>query len=266
MKFVSFEGGWGVVEGDQVAVLGAGDLLSALPELDLSGLPTAPRRPLAEVRLLAPIPRPPKIAAVMRNYADHAREHNQEPPAQPVFFAKARTSVIGPDEAIVLPPGRERIDVEAELGVVIRKAGSNVPAARALDYVLGFTIMNDVSDRAAQKEDGQFYRAKSWPTFCPVGPWVVTPDEFDHRQAPIRLWRDGVLQQDGNLSDIFHKVEKLIEWLSSYQELEPGDLILTGTPAGVGQFQDPPVFLKDGGSVEIEIEGLGRLRNPVRQG
>ncbi len=261
MKLVSFAAGWGVLDGDEVVVHGDVDLGEALRRgpLDLS-------RPGARVRvpLVAPIPRPPKVVAVMRNYADHAAEHKQEPPAFPSFFAKARTCVIGPTDTILLPPGRERIDVEAELGVVIGKGGSHVKAAQALDHVLGFTILNDVSDRAAQKEDGQFYRAKSWPTFCPTGPWIVTPDEFDHRDASIKLWRGDFLQQDGNVRDMVHKVETLIEILSSIQELEPGDLIATGTPAGVGQFRDPPVFLKDGDVVRIEIAGLGSLANAVR--
>jgi len=265
MKLLSFAGGWGVHQGHEIAVYGDVDLGEALRRGPLDFSRTLFRLPAAQTELIAPIPRPPKVVAVMRNYADHAREHGHEPPPFPSFFAKARTCVIGPTETILLPPGRERIDVEAELGVVIGKGGSRINAAQALGHVLGFTVLNDVSDRQAQKEDGQFYRAKSWRTFCPTGPWVVTPDEFDHREAAIKLWRNDFLQQDGNLRDIVHKVERLIEILSEIQELEPGDLIATGTPAGVGQFRDPPVFLQDGDTVTVEIEGLGRIANPVRR-
>lgn len=247
-------------ENGRFADLGALIAATAMERLpDLSG----PRRPLSAVRLLAPIPRPPKFVAVGLNYRDHALEQNKQPPDFPMFFGKASNCVIGPDEAIQLPAGREEIDVEVELGVVFGRAGGRIPAERALDFVLGFTLVNDVSDRKAQRDDKQFYRAKSFRTFGPMGPWIVTPDEFDHRDAPIRLWRSGNLQQQSRTRELLFSVETLTELLSAAQDIEPGDVLATGTPAGVGVFRKPPVFLQPGDLIECEIEGLGRLSNPV---
>lgn len=274
MRLVTFrhEGGTapGLLEGDRVRPLGSGfpDLgaLLAAGELEPALLAPGPALPLAGVRLLAPIPRPPKIVAVGLNYTRHAREQGKEPPAAPMFFGKARNCVVGPDDPILLPPGRERVDVEVELAVVIGRPGFRIPAERVLEHVLGFTIFNDVSDREAQKGDGQFYRAKSWATFGPMGPWIATPDELDWSGLPIRLSRNGQLQQDSTTADMTHPVERLVELLSQVHELEAGDVLATGTPEGVGLHRDPPVFLREGDVIECEIPGLGLLRNPVRQG
>jgi 2-keto-4-pentenoate hydratase/2-oxohepta-3-ene-1,7-dioic acid hydratase in catechol pathway len=229
---------------------------------DLEGGPEVPR---SEAVPLAPVPLPPKIVAVGLNYADHAREQGRTAPPEPIFFAKARTSVIGPEEPILLPPWSRHTDVEVELVVVMGRRAARVPAARALEHVLGFTVGNDVSERRIQKEDGQFYRAKSYRTFASTGPLVVTPEAFDHRSAPLRLRLNGRLQQDSCTGQMCHTVEKLVEILSSVHDLEPGDLIFTGTPAGVGVFPQPRVFLQEGDVVECEIEGIGVLRNPVQR-
>lgn len=270
MRFVSFahQGGTGagVLVGEEVAVLPEAPDLGAYLRAggsrrpDLAGLP---RLRLEAVRLLAPVPRPPKIVAVGLNYRDHAEEQGKEPPLYPMFFAKAPSCVVGLDEPIRLPEGRKYIDPEVELAVVIGRGGRHVPRERALEHVFGFTIMNDVSDRKAQKDDRQYYRAKSFYTFGPLGPAVVTPDEFDHRQAGIRLRLNGCVQQESNTRHLIFGVEHLVELLSAFQELEPGDVISTGTPSGVGVFRDPPVYLQDGDLVECEIDGIGVLRNPV---
>lgn len=259
----------GRIEGDEVVDLSQdgrfadlGELIATMPAARLARL-DGRRRPLSSVRLLAPIPRPPKFVAVGLNYRDHALEQNKQPPEYPMFFAKARNCVIGPDERIELPNGRQEIDVEVELGVVFGLPGGSISRERALEHVLGFTIVNDVSDRKAQRDDKQFYRAKSFRTFGPMGPVVVTPDEFDHRDAPIRLWRSGNLQQESSTKELLFSVERLIELLSAAQDIEPGDVLATGTPAGVGVFRTPPVFLQDGDTIVCEIEGLGKLTNPV---
>lgn len=239
-----------------------GELIQAMPPVRVATL-DGPRYALDSVRLLAPIPRPPKFVAVGLNYRDHALEQNKQPPDFPMFFGKARNCVIGPDDRIELPNGRHEIDPEVELGVVFGLPGGSIGADRALEHVLGFTILNDVSDRKAQRDDKQFYRAKSFRTFGPMGPMVITPDEFDHRDAAIKLWRNGELQQSSRTSELLFSVEKLIELLSAAQDIEPGDVLATGTPAGVGVFRKPPVFLQDGDRIDCEIEGLGKLSNPV---
>lgn len=221
--------------------------------------------PLGDLKLRAPIPKPPKIAAVGLNYREHALEQDKEPPKEPMFFCKARTSVIGPGDTIVLPPGREEIDVEVELVVVFGKTARNVSREQALDCVLGYTVGNDVSDRKYQRDDKQFYRAKSFDTFAPLGPSLVLRDDYDASSGFVRLWRSDFAQQHGNLSQLIHSIEKLISLLSEVHTIEPGDLLFTGTPSGVGAHRTPPLFLKDGDEIVCEVEGLGRLVNPVRR-
>jgi 2-keto-4-pentenoate hydratase/2-oxohepta-3-ene-1,7-dioic acid hydratase in catechol pathway len=281
-RLISFETnsgrlGFGLIQGDQVidfseqgrwpdlgAYLAGGE--DAAPwDGSVGELIKYPQVELSEVRIRAPIPNPPKVVAVGLNYREHALEQDKEPPAAPMFFSKARTAVIGPGETIVLPPGREKIDVEVELVAVIGKPARNLTPERALECVVGFTVGNDVSDRQAQVDDKQFYRAKSFDTFAPLGPYVVPRQDFDHREGYVRLWRSGFHQQDGNLSQLIHKVEKLISLLSQCHRLEPGDLLFTGTPSGVGAHRNPPVFLKNGDTIVCEVEGLGRLENPVRR-
>lgn len=248
------------VSADRWPDLGA-YLAEGAPELTGDG----PDYALDEVGLLAPVTRPPKVVAVGLNYRDHAEEQAKVTPDYPMFFTKARTCVVGPGETILLPEGRKYIDVEVELAAVIGRGGSNISRERALEHVFGFTIMNDVSDRKAQKDDRQYYRAKSFPTFGPCGPLVITPDEFDHHTADIRLRLNERVQQESNTRYMMFTVEVLIELLSGFQELEPGDILTTGTPGGVGVFRDPPVYLQDGDIVECEIAGIGTLSNPVKR-
>lgn len=215
---------------------------------------TGRRLQRSEVRLLAPVA-PSKIVCVGRNYGAHARELGHEIPAEPLLFFKPPSAIVGPDEPIVLPAVSERTDHEAELGVVIGKRVRHVSEAEALDAVLGYTCVNDVSSRNLQKRDGQWARAKGFDSFCPVGPFITT--ELDPTRARVRGRVDGALRQDGTTSDMIFSVAQIIAYISEIMTLEPGDLIATGTPEGVGP-------LADGNTVEIDIEGVGVLRNPVR--
>jgi 2,4-diketo-3-deoxy-L-fuconate hydrolase len=269
MRLVSFTGpGCGRLVGDNIEVLSndldLGQLLGLGGESPWTR-PAVGTRPAAEVTLTAVIPKPGKVIGVGLNYADHAHEQNKKPPDHPVYFAKAQNCVIGPYDTIVLPVGRENIDVEVELVVVIGREAHQVRTEQALEYVLGFTLGNDVSDRLAQKEDGQFYRAKSYATFGPLGSSIVSPKDFDHRRAGIRLWRSDFLQQDATTADLVFGVETLISDLSHVHPLLPGDLLYTGTPPGVGAHRKPPVFLQDGDRIVCEIDGIGRLENPVKR-
>jgi len=213
----------------------------------------------------APIERPGKIIAVGQNYKDHASEQNVEPPERPMLFAKWATSLIGPGDAIVLPPISDQIDYEGELGVVIGERATRVPVESALDVVQGYICVNDVSARDLQWSDKQFTRAKSLDTFCPVGPRVVPASEVgDPGDLKIRTLLNGEVMQDSSTSQLIFSVPELIAFISEAITLEPGDLIATGTPAGVGAFRNPPVWLQDGDEVTIEIDGLGALTNPVR--
>jgi 2-keto-4-pentenoate hydratase/2-oxohepta-3-ene-1,7-dioic acid hydratase in catechol pathway len=209
-------------------------------------------------------PRPGKVLAIARNYADHAAERGTAPPAEPTAFLKPSSCLIGPGDAIVLPALSAEVDFEAELAVVIGRAARHVPAARALEHVAGYTILNDVTARDLQRTDGQWARAKGMDTFGPVGPRLVAAaDVPDPHALRIRLWLSGELMQDGSTGDMVHRVPKLVEHLSAAFTLEPGDLIATGTPAGVGAGRTPPRFLRPGDVVRIEIDGLGVLENPV---
>jgi 2-keto-4-pentenoate hydratase/2-oxohepta-3-ene-1,7-dioic acid hydratase in catechol pathway len=219
--------------------------------------------PVENVRIRAPILRPPKITALGMNYRDHAAEQNIAPPEKPLLFAKAANSVIGPDEAIAIPKGSTKTDYEVELAVVIGRPGHLIPANRALEHVFGFTVMNDVSEREAQFGDKQWYRGKSFATFAPMGPVVVTPDELDCSDLGISLKLNGKVMQDSRTSQLIFKMPELIEYISAVYALEAGDVIATGTPGGVGVFRKPQVFLKAGDVVEATIEGIGTLRNAV---
>ncbi|MEZ4595883.1 MAG: fumarylacetoacetate hydrolase family protein [Chloroflexota bacterium] len=221
----------------------------------------------ATVTLMAPVPRPGKVIAVGLNYFDHAREGGVEPPAEPMLFAKFPTSVVGPGAVIEWDPAlTTSVDLEAELGVVIGRAARRVAEADALSYVLGYTCVNDVSARDLQKADKQFVRAKSLDTFCPMGPALVTRDEIpDPQRLAIRGIRNGVANQDSNTSEMIFRVARIVAFCSRAFTLEPGDVIATGTPAGVLVYQDPPERLRDGDVVTIEIEGIGSLTNPCRE-
>lgn len=220
--------------------------------------------PLSPSRLLAPLPNPGKVVAVGLNYMDHARERGVEPPKQPLIFAKFTSSVIGPCAPIRWDPAlTEMVDYEVELGVVIGREARNVREAEALSYVFGYTVLNDVTARDMQRGDGQWVRGKSLDTFCPLGPSIVTADEIRDPQAlGLRCSVNGETVQKSSTADMIFGVAELIAYISRSFTLLPGDIIATGTPSGVGEFRDPPVFLKDGDVVTCEIEHIGKLENP----
>ena len=187
------------------------------------------------VRLGPPVARPGKIICLGKNYADHAMEFDSKVPQTPILFSKAATAVTGPYDPICLPPDAEIVDLEAELAVVIGREARCVPEDRALDYIVGYTILNDVTDRVAQRTDGQWFRSKSLDTFCPLGPWLVTPDEAgDPGNLRVESKLNGVILQNGNTADMIFKIPFLIAYISATITLLPGDVIATGTPAGIG--------------------------------
>jgi len=225
-----------------------------------------------EVRWHAPIPRPLKnVFCVGRNYAAHARESaaafntDAKLPDVPVFFSKAPTTVIGPhDEILRHAAVTAQVDWEAELGVVIGRAGRNIAAGDALSHVFGYTVMNDVTARDLQQRHSQWFKGKSLDGSCPMGPVVVTADEFGNPQNKrITLRLNGVLKQDARTSDMIFTVATIIEWLSKGMTLEPGDIIATGTPSGVAHARKPPAWMKAGDKVEVEVEKIGVLANPI---
>ncbi|KJK51328.1 2-hydroxyhepta-2,4-diene-1,7-dioate isomerase [Lentzea aerocolonigenes] len=219
------------------------------------GTPTFTGRkwPLADVRLLAPI-LPTKIIGIGRNYADHAAELGNEVPAEPLVFLKPNTSVIGPNVEIKIPAASQRVDFEGELAVIIGQPCREVPKAKAMSVVMGYTIANDVTARDLQKKDVQFTRAKGFDTFCPMGPFIET--EFDPSDVRVVTELDGEVKQDGRTSLMVHDIPALIEYVSGVMTLLPGDVILTGTPAGVGP-------MAAGQTVSVTVDGLGTLTNPV---
>ncbi len=208
--------------------------------------------PLDEARLLAPVIPRSKIIGIGRNYAAHAKEMGAEVPSEPIVFLKPNTSVIGPGDPVVMPPMSREVHYEGELAVVIGKIAKGVRAEQALECVFGYTVANDVTARDLQRSDVQFTRAKGFDTFCPLGPWVET--DLDPHALRVQTRRDDVVVQDGTTADMIVPVEKLIEFVSSIFTLLPGDVLLTGTPAGVG-----PVYA--GQSVSVEVEGIGVLSN-----
>ncbi len=233
------------------------------------GTPDAPAlgSPLDDVTLLAPVPRPGKIVAIGINYHGHAREQGIAPPERPVIFAKFPTSVIAAGDEIRWDPDlTAAVDFEAELAVVIGRTTRNVDAADALAHVLGYTCLNDVSARDLQYSDRQFVRAKSLDTFCPMGPVLVTADEIpDPGSLGIRCSVNGERLQDTTTADMVFGVAELVAFCSRAFTLEPGDVIATGTPAGVGWFREPRRVLRDGDEVVVEIERVGRLANRCRE-
>lgn len=216
------------------------------------------------VKLLAPVPVPTKIVCIGLNYRDHCEENNKPIPDRPIIFAKFPTAVVGPGDAIVRPKLTKQLDYEAELGVVVGKRGRHISLKDAPDYIAGYTVMHDVSARDIQFSDGQWVRAKTFDTFCPMGPALVTPDEVgDPHNLSIRAILNGRVMQDSNTSNMIFNCYYLVSYLSQVFTLQPGDCILTGTPGGVGAFRQPPVWLEPGDTVTIEIEKLGSLTNPV---
>ena len=236
---------YGWITGDKVGTI-EGDIFSAFQRDEA-------KIPLASVRLLPPTT-PRKIICVGRNYAAHAKEHGADIPEVPLIFLKPPTSLIAHKDTIVLPPQSRQVEHEAELAVVIGRAGRWVTPDEALDLVFGYTVANDVTARDLQRSDGQWTRAKGFDTFCPVGPWIET--EFDPADAVITCHVNGEMRQMASTRDMIFTVKQLIAFVSSVMTLEPGDLLLTGTPAGVSP-------LNPGDTVEVSIEGLAKLNNPV---
>ncbi len=207
---------------------------------------------------------PRKIVCVGLNYRDHADEQGRDAPGEPLLFAKLPTALIEPGEAIVLPPEDDHVDSEAELAVVIGRAGRRILREAALEHVAGYTVANDVSARTLQRKDGQWFRAKSFDTFCPLLPVLVSAEELgDASGLRVTQRLNGETLQDASTDDFLFDVPTVIAHVSAAFTLEPGDLILTGTPAGVGVFRDPPMAMKPGDVVEVEVERIGVLTNPV---
>ena len=219
---------------------------------------------LDDVQLLAPVPRPGKLICIGLNYRDHAAESGMSVPETPMYFAKFGSCVIGPNEAVPIPPGSTQTDYEAEMAFVIGRRARRVSAANARAHLLGWCCLNDVSARDFQFADGQWTRGKACEGFAPMGPWIATPDSVpDPHALDIRLRLNGAVMQDSNTAQLVFGVDELLAFLSEHVTLEPGDVVSTGTPPGVGFARKPPVFLKPGDVMEVEVEGLGTLRNSV---
>ena len=250
-------------------------MLSMIEQLASGGkLPATqgPALPLDSVRLEAPIPVPRRnVWCVGRNYHAHAKElsasvfknNTADPASWPIFFTKVPETVVGPRDAVVLPGDAisTQIDYEAELTLVIGKGGRNIARDKAMEHVFGYTIVNDVTARDVQMRHQQWDLGKSFDTFCPMGPWIVTADELDGSNTRVRLWVNGDLRQDALTTDLIFDLPSLIETCSRGITLYPGDLIATGTPSGVGMGMTPPTWLKAGDAVRIAIDGLGEIEN-----
>lgn len=218
-----------------------------------------------EITICAPIPRPGKIICIGLNYRNHAIESGMEIPKSPIVFSKFSSCAIGVNEAILLPAHSEQVDYEAELAVVIGRKAKNVTRENAMNYIFGYTNLNDISARDFQFADGQWQRGKSCDTFAPIGEFVATRDEIkDPHNLRIQFRLNSETLQDSNTDQLIFKIPELLEFLSASITLEPGDIIATGTPPGVGFARKPPVFLKNGDVAEVEIEGLGILTNPIK--
>ena len=255
----------GVLDGDVVADIteahGVDPLGVELAHVDIA---SAPQHRIGDVRPLAPFPRPGKIICVGLNYHDHCREQGIEPPAYPMLFSKFANAVANPGDAVVRPRATEKLDLECELAVVIGKRAKSIGSSEALDHVFGYTIVNDVTMRDLQREDRQWLRAKSSDGFAPMGPVVVTRDEIDEPQRlRIRSSVNGETWQDSTTAEMVFDVATLVAFATRTITLEPGDLLVTGTPAGVGHYQSPPRYLVDGDVMRCEIDGIGVLENRV---
>lgn len=236
---------WGIVNGDELAEL-EGDLFSPFKTRKAGHV-------LSQVKLLPPC-NPSKVVAVGLNYRDHAHEMGLAIPEEPVIFLKPATTIIGPGESIICPRASSRVDYEAELGVVIMDRTRNIRPEEAPDHILGYTCANDVTARDLQKKDGQWTRSKSFDTFCPVGPWVET--DLDPGDLLIQSYLNGERRQSSRTSQLIFNVHELVSFISGIMTLEQGDLIITGTPAGIGP-------MKPGDEIEVRIEGIGSLKNRV---
>ena len=270
MKLIAFarDGGdrrLGVLDGDVVADItdarGADPLGVELAHVDIAN---APQLRVGDVRPLAPFPRPGKIICVGLNYHDHCREQGIEPPPYPMLFSKFANAVANPGDAVVRPRATEKLDLECELAVVIGTKAKSIGPAEANEHVFGYTIVDDLTMRDLQREDKQWLRAKGSDGFAPMGPLVVTRDEIDDPQRlRIRSSVNGETWQDSTTAEMVFDVATLVAFASRTITLEPGDLLITGTPAGVGHYQSPPRYLGDGDVMRCEIEGIGVLENRV---
>jgi 2-keto-4-pentenoate hydratase/2-oxohepta-3-ene-1,7-dioic acid hydratase in catechol pathway len=269
----------GVVRGEDVTAVPGLDMLTLIEQgpaaLERARAATGPALPLASLTLLAPIPAPRRnIFCIGMNYAAHAAESLRakgqpvKMPERPVFFTKATLTVNGPHADIPYDARvSTHIDWEAELGVIIGRTGKNVRRDEAMEYVFGYTVLNDVTARDLQNSHQQFFKGKSLDGACPMGPWLVTKDEVpDPHRLPIRCRVNGVAKQDSNTSDFIFDIPAALEWLSQGLTLLPGDVLATGTPEGVGFARTPPEWLKPGDVVECEVEGVGLIRNRVAAG
>ena len=261
--------------GEKVSPLSVGDINAVFRGERYTA--AGPQISLSAVKLKAPVPLPLRnIMCVGKNYHEHAKEFSASGfdssstgaadaiPTAPIIFTKVPQSVIGPDEPIRYPTGvSEQLDYEAELAVIIGKGGKGIAKADALKHVWGYTIVNDVTARDLQARHKQWFLGKSMDTFAPMGPWAVTADEVDLATAGIRCWVNGELRQDAKIADLIFDIPTLISTISAGITLLPGDIIATGTPAGVGIGFKPPKFLKPGDVIAMEVDGIGRLSNPV---
>jgi 2-keto-4-pentenoate hydratase/2-oxohepta-3-ene-1,7-dioic acid hydratase in catechol pathway len=281
MRFVTFRHDGvaaepGVVSGDKVvglagagfpdllSVIGGGQAARARIEEWVKQPGSGATRPLSSVKLLAPIPRPRRILCVGLNYRDHAAETNAALPDVPTIFAKFATAVIGPGDNIVLPQSSKMPDYEAEFAFVIGQGGRHIPASNWREHVFGYTMLNDVSARDYQKATTQWTMGKNFDTFAPMGPWIVSADEIaDPHTLDISLTLNGEVMQNSNTRNLIFPLPELIAFLSSVFTLEPGDVVSTGTPSGVGFARKPPRYLQPGDDVVVRVQGLGELRNPV---
>jgi 2-keto-4-pentenoate hydratase/2-oxohepta-3-ene-1,7-dioic acid hydratase in catechol pathway len=250
--------------GDVLSVIAGGDAARQRVEKWLGEAAASASAPLSSVKLLAPIPRPPKLICVGLNYRDHAAETNMEIPKVPTIFSKFSNCVIGPGDNIVLPKVSSKPDYEAEFAFVIGKGGRKIPADRWKDHIFGYTNLHDVSARDYQMATTQWLMGKTFDTFAPMGPYVATTDEIaDPHALNIQMIINGEVLQTSNTKNLIFPIPALIEYLSSVFTLEPGDVVSTGTPAGVGAARKPPRWLLAGDDCVVKIDGLGELRNPV---
>jgi len=262
---------WGFLDGDQVLSVGDRDpkAIEQALSIGIDGLRSVRARAKAAVdagtvRFLRPLSSPSKIIGLARNYRSHGLREG-DAAELPILFGMVPSALIGPDEPIILPDEANRVDWEVELGIVIGRRGRYVRAADALEHVIGYTIVNDVSARDPEVVAGQLFRAKAFDTFKPIGPCITTVDELgDAADLELKLWVNGVTKQHASTSDLIAGVRRLMEFCSGTFTLEPGDLIASGTPGGTGGSRTPPEFLKDGDRVTCYIEGIGTLENPVR--
>ncbi len=258
------------LDGDQVVELedrDVGALLAGGPErLEAARSARGAGRPLADVDLAPVIPKPPKIICVGQNYLAHIQEMGSQPPEYPTIFAKYTRALIGPRDPITLPAVSDKVDWEVELAIVMGREARHVAGEAALGAVAGYTILNDISVRDYQRRTQQWLQGKTFEGTTPVGPALVTADEVDPADLALRCEVDGQVMQESRTSDLLFKPQEIVAYISTIITLDPGDIIATGTPAGVGFVRDPEVFLKAGDEVTIEIEGLGALTNPVETG